>query len=144
MHPALRFLLVCLLLGLGVGRAFTQRIDSMHVFKQLPTVKFTSASANATAWKLYRDHAPYVALKGQQMTTAGEALRSYEPARHIFRALPGLEHLAIGWTGGRPFTLGVADDTDLVINFTAGTEYRISGMTDRIRVRALIARMMVE
>ncbi len=29
-------------------------------------------------------------------------------------------------------------------NFTARTEYRISGMTDRIRVRALLARMVVE
>ncbi len=38
----------------------------------------------------------------------------------------------------------MADDLDLVINFTARAEYRISGMMDRIRVRALIARMMVE
>lgn len=78
------------------------------------------------------------------MSTATEAMQSYAPGRHTFRELPGLQHLAMGWSGGRPFTLGVADDMDLVINFTARTEYRISGMTDRIRVRALMARMVVE
>lgn len=131
-------------LSLGVCHAQAQRIDSIHVFKQLPPRNYNSASANAMAWKLYRGNAPFTAVKGQQMTTAGEAMKSYAPARHNFRELPSLEHLAMGWSGGRPFTLGVADDMDLVINFTARTEYRISGMTDRVRVRALIARMMVE
>ena len=142
MIRALSLLLLCL--SVGVCHAQTQRIDSMHVFKQLPPGNYTSASANAMAWKLYRSQAGCTVVKGQQMSTAGEAFKSYAPTRHIFRELPGLQHLAMGWTGGRPFTLGVAEDMDLVINFTARTEYRISGMTDRIRVRALIARMMVE
>ena len=144
MSRALSLLLIGFCSAIGVCRAQSQRIDSIHVFKQLPPGKYTSASANAMAWKLYRDNVPCTMVKGQQMTTAGEALKSYVPERHIFRELPGLQHLAMGWSGGRPFTLGVADDLDLVINFTARTEYRISGMTDRIRVRALIARMMVE
>ncbi len=50
----------------------------------------------------------------------------------------------MGFSGGRPFTMGVADDLDLIINLTARTEYRISGMTDRIKVRALLAKMVVE
>lgn len=129
---------------MGVCHGQSQRIDSMHVFKKLPPGKYTSASANAMAWKLYRELAPHTVVKGQRVSTATEALQSYAPARHIFRELPGLQHLAMGWSGGRPFTLGVADEMDLVINFTARTEYRISGMTDRIRVRALIARMLVE
>lgn len=138
--------LTLLLLGLCVCvcHAQAQRIDSLHVFKKLPQGKYTSASANAMAWKLDREHSPYTVVKGQQMNTAGEAFKSYAPTRHIFRELPGLQHLAMGWSGGRPFTLGVAEDMDLVINFTARTEYRISGMTDRIRVRALLARMMME
>ncbi|MBK9600083.1 MAG: hypothetical protein IPO60_17620 [Flavobacteriales bacterium] len=144
MARMLRYLLFGLSFLIGTVDALAQRIDSIHVFKQLPPRKYTSASANAMAWKLYRSHVPCTVVKGQQMSTAGEAMKSYAPARHIFRDLPGLEHLAMGWSGGRPFTLAVADDMDLVINFTARTEYRISGMTDRIRVRALIARMMVE
>lgn len=144
MIRTLTFLFLCLCLSMGVGPAQGQGIDSLHVFKQLPPGKYTSASANAAAWKQDRNKAPYAVVKGEQMSTAGEAMKSYAPDRHIFRELPGLQHLAMGWSGGRPFTLGVAEDMDLVINFTAGTEYRISGMTDRIRVRAWIARMMVE
>ncbi|MEO7081354.1 MAG: hypothetical protein ABIY71_07490 [Flavobacteriales bacterium] len=144
MIRALALLLFGLCLSMSFCHAQSQRIDSLHVFKKLPPGKYTSASANAMAWKLDREHAPYTVVKGQQMNTAGEAFKSYAPTRHIFRELPGLQHLAMGWSGGRPFTLGVSDDLDLVINFTARTEYRISGMTDRIRVRALIAKMMVE
>lgn len=144
MNLASRFLLACLSLHLSACCVQAQRIDSIHVFKQLPPGKYTSASANAMAWKLDRDKAPYTVVKGQRMNTASEAMRSYAPARHIYRELPGLQHVAMGWSGGRPFTLGVADDLDLVINFTARTEYRISGMADRIKVRAFIARMVVE
>ena len=144
MIRTLSVLLFGLCLTISVCCAQSQRIDSIHVFKKLPPGKYTSASASAMAWKLDRNKAPYTVVKGQQMSTAGEAMKSYAPDRHIFRELPGLQHLAIGWSGGRPFSLGVADDLDLVINFTARTEYRISGMTDRIRVRALIARMLVE
>ena len=144
MIRALTLLLLGLGLSMGVSHAQAQRIDSLHVFKTVPPGKYNSATANAMAWKLGRSNAPYTLVKGQQMTTGGEVLKSYAPARHLFRELPDLQHLAMGWSGGRPFTLGVAEDMDLVINFTARTEYRISGMTDRIRVRALIARMMVE
>lgn len=139
--PRHSFLIILLLLAAPLH---AQRIDSIHVFKDLPPGKYTSASANAMAWKLYRAHAPHTVVKGQQMATASEAMKSYAPARHLFRDLTGLDHLAMGWSGGRPFTLGVADDLDLVINFTARTEYRVSGMADRIRVRALLARMVVE
>ena len=138
-----KYVLAIMLYMAGVvGTA--QRIDSIHVFRQLPSRQCTSATANATAWALYRKNATYTAAKGERMATASEAMKSYTPLRHSFRPLPTLQHLAMGWSGGRPFTLGVADDLDLVINFTARTEYRISGMTDRIRVRALLARMVVE
>jgi len=139
--PRYCFAILLLLLALPLH---AQRIDSIHVFKELPPGHYTSASANATAWVLYRKQAAHTAVKGDRMATAAEAMTSYRPERHGFRPLPGLQYLAMGWSGGRPFTLGVADDLDLVINFTARTEYRISGMTDRIRVRALLARMVVE
>ena len=126
------------------GTACAQRIDSIHVSKQLPAGQYTSASANAMAWALYQKHAAYTNVKGDRMATATEAMKSYTPLRHNFRPLPGLQYLAMGFSGGRPFTMGVADDLDLIVNFTARTEYRISGMTDRIKVRALLAKMVVE
>lgn len=127
-----------------VRPASAQQIDSIHVFKHLPPGAYTSASANAMAWALFRNGAAFAPVKGARMATAGEAMKSYAPLRHNFRPLPGLQYLAVGFSGGRPFTMGVADDMDVIINFTARTEYRISGMTDRIRVRALLAKMVVE
>ncbi len=123
--------------------AHAQRLDSIHVFNKLPPGHYTSASANALAWKLDRDHAPYRAINGEAMTTVAQAMTSYQPSKHTYRDLPTLTHVAMAWYGGRPIAFGVADDMDLVINFTARTEYRISGMTDRIRVRALIAGMLL-
>lgn len=141
----IHFRCLLLLIGLLSFRPVpAQRIDSIHVFKQLPQGQYTSASANTMAWALFRKHAAYTSVLGDRMATATEAMKSYTPQRHNFRPLPGLQYLAMGWSGGRPFTLGVAEDLDLVINFTARTEYRISGMTDRIKVRALLARMVVE
>ncbi|MCB0773327.1 MAG: hypothetical protein KDB93_08125 [Flavobacteriales bacterium] len=128
----------------AVLSAHAQRLDSIHVFKRLPQGHYTSASANALAWQLLRGRAPFTTVTGDRMATAREAMTGYLPARHTFRNLPTLTHVAIAWSGGRPVALGVADDLDLIINFTARTEYRISGMTDRIKVRALLARMVVE
>lgn len=141
----IHFRCLLLLIGLLSFRPVpAQRIDSIHVFKHLPAGQYTSATANATAWLLYRKHAAFTNVKGTRMTTATEAMKSFTPLRHNFRPLPGLQYLAMGFSGGRPFTMGVADDLDLIINFTARTEYRISGMTDRIKVRALLAKMVVE
>jgi hypothetical protein len=126
-----------------VCTAQAQHLDSIHVFNKLPPGHYTSASANALAWKLDREHAPYRSIRGDAMATVEEAMTSYQPGRHVYRDLPTLTHVAMAWYGGRPIAFGVADDMDLVINFTARTEYRISGMTDRIRVRALIAGMLL-
>jgi hypothetical protein len=131
------------MLGTAIA-ATAQRIDSIHVFKQLPPGNYSSASANATAWALYRKHAAFTSVRGDRMATAREAMASYVPYPHTYRPLPNLYRLAMGFSGGRPFTLGITDDLDLVINFTSRTEYRIAGMTDRVRVRALLARMVVE
>jgi len=120
-----------------------QRLDSIHVFNKLPPDHYTSATANALAWKLDREHAHYRTIRGDAMVTVADAMKSYQPSKHIYRDLPTLTHVAMAWYGGRPIAFGVADDMDLVINFTARTEYRISSMTDRIRVRALIAEMLL-
>ena len=113
-----------------------QRLDSVHVFNKLPPGDYTSASANALAWKLDRERAPYRAITGDAMATVAEAMKSYQPDKHTYRDLPTLTHVAMGWSGGRPIAFGVADDMDLVINFTARTEYRVSSMTARGRSSA--------
>jgi hypothetical protein len=120
-----------------------QNIDSVHVFKQLPPAKYTSASATALAWQLHQQHAAFTTVKGDELSILREALAGYTPGRHTFGDLPDLSNLAIAFSGGRALAFGVADDMDLVINFTARTEYRISSLSDHLGVRALLVKMLL-
>ncbi|MBS1580950.1 MAG: hypothetical protein JST66_02000 [Bacteroidetes bacterium] len=130
----------CLLARLAPAQA---RIDSVHVFKQVPPGAYTSASANAMAWQLHRSNAAYSTVKGGELAALTEALQGYTPGRHTFAPLPGLTHLAMAYAGGRLLAFGVADDMDLVIDFTARTEYRISSFADRLRVRAVLVKVLL-
>ncbi|HEY0976923.1 MAG TPA: hypothetical protein VGE21_05590 [Flavobacteriales bacterium] len=135
------FLFVFLLLS---DLLCAQRMDSIHVFKRIPAGSYTSASANALAWKLHKEDAPHRSLKGDDLDVAEEAMAQYKPHRHTSGPLPELSHVAIVFSGGRPVAFGVTDDLDRVINFTARTEYRISTWSEHLTVRALLARLVVE
>ena len=142
-HPSVvRFvLLFCTLLACGFLRA--QPIDSLHVFNKLPAGSYTSASANALAWKLHQTGAPHTAVKGNELAAATEALKVYTPTRHTYGPLPGLSNVIIAYSGGRAFAIGVANDLDLVINFTARKEYRISSYIDHLSVRAILLKVLL-
>jgi len=120
-----------------------QPIDSVHVFGKLPPGTYTSASANALAWKLHQGHAPHTAVKGNELKAAVEALQVYTPTRHTYGPLPGLSNVAIVYSGGRALAFGVADDLDLVVNFTARKEYRISSYVDHLSVRATLLKALL-
>ena len=135
-----------LLFGVGVVLAGTvpaQVLDSVHVFSKLPPGAYTSASANALAWKLHQAHAPYTAVKGTELKAAVEALQVYTPTRHTSGPLPGLTNVAMAFSGGRALAFGVADDLDLVVNFTARKEYRISSYVDHLSVRATLLKVLL-
>ncbi|HPF90916.1 MAG: hypothetical protein H6590_09195 [Flavobacteriales bacterium] len=133
-----------LLAVLLAGGAHAQPIDSIHVFARLPAGAWTSASANAQAWKLHRDHAPHRTVKGKDIAIVREAMELYRPERHTFGPLPDLSHVAMLYSGGRPVVLGVDDDLGRVIDLTSRKEYRISTVSEHLQVRALLARLMVE
>ena len=120
-----------------------QRIDSVHVFRAITRAAYTSASANALAWRLHHAHADHVTLKGDEMAAVHEGLAQYTPMPHLPGPLPDVTHLAMLFTNGRPVALGITEDLDLVINFTARKEYRISSFTDHLRVRAILAELML-
>jgi len=121
-----------------------QQLDSVHVFRTVPGVVYTSATANTLAWRLHNEHAPHRTVKGSQLTSATEALTNYKPVRHLPGTLEELSHVAIAFSNGRPVAFGVTEDLGRIINFTARMEYRISSMTEHIRVRALLAKMLLE
>lgn len=121
-----------------------QRMDSVHVFRKIDPAAYTSASANALAWRLHRENAPHRTVGGGDIGIVREALSDYTPSRHTYAPLTDLTHLAIAFSGGRPVAFGVTGDLDRVINFTARTEYRISTWAEHLRVRALLATLLVE
>jgi hypothetical protein len=127
-----------------VWSAVAQDMDSIHVYKRVPAGAYSSAQANALAWRLHREDAPHRTVKGSDINVVREAMGEYRPQRHTSGPLPDLTHVAIAFKGGRPVAFGVADDLGLLINFTARTEYRISTWTEHLTVRALLSRLLVE
>jgi hypothetical protein len=129
---------------LCLGTATAQRIDSVHVYQRLAASGFTSASANAQAWRSHRDGAKYRVLMGSQMAEVETALEQYKPTTHVYGSLNDLGYLAMAFSGGRPFAMGVTRDLDRVINFTARKEYRISTWAEHVYVRALLAKLLLD
>ncbi|MEZ4757287.1 MAG: hypothetical protein R2817_10710 [Flavobacteriales bacterium] len=127
-----------------VASVAAQELDSVHVYQRVKEGSYTSAEANTLVWRLHRQDAPHRTVKGPDMAVVGEALDEYSSQRHTSGALPGLTHVAMGFSGGRPVALGVADDLGLVINFTARREYRITTWSQHLTVRALLSRLLVE
>jgi hypothetical protein len=133
---------------LGIGACLNAqsppRIDSVHVYKRIPPGTHTSASANALAWRLHQQNASHRTLSGGDIQVVADAFAEYKPTRHTSGAITGLSHVAMVFTGGRPVAFGVTEDLDRVINFTARREYHISTVGEHVRVRALLAQLMVE
>jgi hypothetical protein len=143
MGGVLRFVF-CLLGVVWWTCTCAQAIDSVHVYARVAPAAHTSASANALAWRLYREGAPHRVVKGADLHIVAEALAEYRPARHISGPLEELSHVAMAFSGGRPVAFGITDDLGCVINFTGRTEYRISTWAQHVEVRALLARLLVE
>lgn len=124
--------------------ALAQRIDSVYVFKWQADGRQTVASAHTLGWRLHLSHAPHTTLKGPELATVSEAVRTYRPATQVPGPLPDLAHVAMVFSGGRPLVFGVTDDLGRLINLTARQEYRISGWEEHVYIRALLAKLLVE
>jgi hypothetical protein len=131
------------LLLLFVAACSGQAIDSMHVFRRVPTAAHTSASANALAWKLHQEQAAHITLAGAELNAVREAMAHYRPVPHRSGPIPDLGHLAIVFSHGRPMAMGSTGDLDRLINFTARKEYHISTMAEHIKVRAILMELML-
>lgn len=134
-----------LFLGLFLCAAHgsAQAIDSVHVFDALPEDVYTSASANAKAWMLHRTDAHHVTLKGEEIGIVREGFAHYKPVPHRSGPVPGLRHLAMMFTNGRPTAMGLTEDLERLINFTARSEYRLSSMSDHVKIRMILAELVI-
>ncbi|HQW04334.1 MAG: hypothetical protein IPH05_13185 [Flavobacteriales bacterium] len=136
---AVLFLLTC-----WCSMLQAQRIDSVHVYAALEPGPYSSASANALTWRLHQAHAPHTILKGTEITTVRKAMELYTEVPHYSGSLPGLKHVAMVFTHGRPTAMGVTEDLDRFINFTARTEYRIDSFTGHLQVRAMLLELLMD
>src|SRR5688572_25897130 len=102
--------LICLLLimiPIDHVMAQQQRIDSIHVFKQSIEGPVSSAKANALIWRLHQQDAEHTTLKGEELVTVRETLRTYKPLRHTYGVIEELEHMAMVFSGGRPLAFAI-------------------------------------
>jgi hypothetical protein len=128
---------------LATACALAQRIDSVHVFQWEPDGKQTAASANRLVWDLHRRNAPHSTYKGEQMTTVSEAVAEYRPSKDVPVALPDLAHLAMVFAQGRRAAFGITEDLERLINLSNLSEYRISGWSQHLYVRTLLAEIAI-
>lgn len=141
--PMIRATFLSFIMLLAPALVSAQVIDSVHVFDKLPAGEYTSASANALAWRLHQSKAHHVTLKGAEIATVREGLAQYRPVTHQSGRIPGLQHLAMVFSHGRPTALGLTEDLDRLINFTARKEYRLSSMSEHLKVRAILLELML-
>lgn len=142
LYPMRPYVLAVLLLG-PVPDLDAQRIDSVHVYDALPDGEYTSASANARAWRLHRSDAHHITLKGEDIGIVREGLQQYKPVPHRSGPIPGLRHVAMMFIHGRPVVMGLTADLERLINFTARSEYRLSSMSDHLKVRMILAELVM-
>ncbi len=136
-------LITCIVLLL-VGHVCAQQVDSLYVFKVDAPGPCTSASANALIWRLHHQDAEHDLVVGASLGTAMDAMKEYEPTRFAYGMLDDLKYLIMAFSGGRPMAVGVTEDLGRVINFTARKEYRISSWEEHLRVRALMAKLLLQ
>src|SRR4030095_10440254 len=128
----------------GALLAGAQQIDSVHVFKWAPDGKQTANSDNRLVWTLHQQHAEHTTLKGDEMATVSDAVNEYQPSRQVPSALPELAHLAMVFSKGRCAAFGVTEDLERLINLSDLSEYRISGWSQHLYVRTLLAEVLLE
>ena len=140
--PSLRDLSRSALLFLAMllaSVALAQGIDSVHVFQWTPDGRQTAGSANKLVWELHRRKAPHTTYKGEQMSTVSEAVAEYTASKNVPSALPDLAHVAMVFSRGRCVAFGITADLERLINLSNLSEYRISGWSQHLYVRALLA-----
>lgn len=73
------------------------------------------------------------------MSTVSQAVAEYKASKNVPAALPELAHLAMVFSAGRCAAFGITEDLERLINLSSLSEYRISGWSQHVYVRALLA-----
>lgn len=113
-----------------------QRIDSVRIFLHLPQRSWTTASAEATGWQLWRQRAPAVQVPTDDLEELNTVLNGLRPLKHHHARLPALSHLGFAYVNRGLHVFCLTDDAGRVIDLTTRHEFVIADLLDRLKVRA--------
>lgn len=116
----------------------SQAVDSVHVFKAIPSVTYSTSLAETTGWKLQRAGAPFVSVGASDLVDINRDLEQRRPARHVHTTLRSVSHLGFIYLDKAAHVFCLADDESLIIDLTARRQYRIEDWTDRMKLKATL------
>lgn len=128
-----------LLLSLLIAQtARSQAIDSVHVFRSIPSAGYSTSLAETTGWRLQRSGAAYVSVGASDLQGLNEQLERHRPVKHMHARLPGLTHIGFIYLDKAAHVFCLAEDEGLIIDLTARRQFRLEDWTDRVKLRAAL------
>lgn len=132
----LRVVLSGMLLATSVVHA--QTVDSLHIFRTIPAVRYTTSSAETAAWKLAHAGMPYVSIGPDDLQGLNTALREQRPEAHNHRELPDLTHIGFVFFGKSAHVFCISGDAGLLVDLTARRQVRIQDTLERVKLKAAL------
>ena len=133
-----RWIAPLLLSALFVQTVRSQAIDSVHVFRSIPSSGYSTSLAETTGWKLQRSGAAYVSVGTADLQGLNEQLEQRRPERHMHAQLPGLTHIGFLYLDKAAHVFCLAEEQGLIIDLTARRQFRLDDWTDRMKLRAAL------
>jgi hypothetical protein len=130
------------LLLLAMGTVRSQRIDSVHIFRDAPTGLLTSASAESAAWRSQRARAQFVSIQGPELDSLNRAFAEQKPSKHKATRPLDLAYLGFAFSQGGRYAIGVLKDWSAVMNLTVRVEYPLAREADRRVAQELVDRAL--
>lgn len=116
----------------------SQVIDSVHVFRSIPSAGYSTSLAETTGWKLQRSGAAYVSVDASDLPGMNEQLDKRRPVKHMHAQLPGLTHIGFLYLDKAAHVFCLAEEQGLIIDLTARRQFLLEDWTDRIKLRAAL------
>lgn len=123
---------------LASGPVMAQRIDSVRIFRAIPTTAYNTSSAESMAWRLHRERAAFVAIPRSAMDKVNQALTRKRPAKHVHRGLPSLSHLGFAFIGKDAHVVAITEDLSLLVDLTGRRQVPLSDPLDRLALKAYL------
>ena len=133
-----RWIAPLLLSTLIVQTVRSQTIDSIHVFRSIPSLGYSTSLAETTGWKLQRSGTGYVSVGSADLQGLNGQLDKRRPVKHMHAQLPGLTHIGFLYLDKAAHVFCLAEEQGLIIDLTARRQFLLEDWTDRMKLRAAL------